>query len=273
MGNRKIRFSFSIIFLVLFAVLTLVPFYLMLTISGKSMTQFYENIWAFSLPFHVENFKVAWDTVGIYLFNSVKIAALTSLGTMIISALAGYSFAKFQFPFKNILFIAVIMLTMVPMVLMIVPYFINLRDLGLYNSHWGIILPQIAGGSIMGTFLSKVFFESLSDSILESARIEGAGELRIFGSIILPLSKSILVTIIIMNALSSWNNYLLPLIILKTKTLRTITIGIAFFSGQFSTEFGPMMAAYVIVSVPIIILFMFTMKYYIQGITQGSVKG
>ena len=259
--------------LFLFAILTLMPFYLMLIISGKNMTQFYQNIWTFSLPFYFENFKVAWDTVGIYIFNSMKITALSAFGTMSISALAGYSFAKFQYPFKNVLFIGVIMLTMVPMVLMIVPYFINLRDLGLYDSHWGIILPQIAGGAIMGTFLSKVFFESISDSILESARLEGAGEFRIFAAIILPLSTPVLITIIIMNALSSWNNYLLPLIILKTKALRTITIGIAFFSGQFSTEFGPMMAAYVIVSVPIIILFMFTMKYYIQGITQGSVKG
>ena len=194
-------------------------------------------------------------------------------GIVVISTLAGYAFAKLPMKGRQPLYMIVMSFRMVPVGLLIIPMFMNVLSLNLDNSHWGVILVNMATGSTMAVMLTKSFFEQLPDSIFESAKIDGAGELAVMTKILLPLSKPIIGTVAVFNFFTYFNQFMWPYIVLSDKSLKTIPIGLNALAGEFGINFGLQTAGYTLVAVPLVILFLATSKIYVGGITSGAVKG
>ncbi len=187
------------------------------------------------------------------------------------SSFAAYAFAKLQFKGRNLLFLAYIATIAVPWQVYMVPQFIFMRKLGLADTHLAIIILQAF--SAFGVFLMRQFYEGIPDSLCEAARIDGMSEYKIYASIMLPLSKPALSTLVIFTFVNTWNDFLGPLIYLTTDSKKTLQIGIKMFISQYSAEYGLIMAASVISLIPVLIVFMALQKYFVAGITTGAVKG
>ncbi len=261
------------IILVLTMLFTIFPLYLMVVTSTKDQVGFITNFWGIQLPVCWDNYIQAWDIVKVYAFNSIKITFFTVIGVLFVSVFAGYAFAKMQFMFKEFLYYLLLMFQMIPVSLILISMLINVNALGLNDTHSGVILPQVATGCIMPIMLSRSFFGAIPDSIFESARLDGAGELGIIRHIVLPISKPVIGTICLFTFFSSFNNFMWPYIVLSSDNLRTIPVGLNRLVGQYGTNFGFQMASYTIVSVPLMILISCTMRIYVSGMTLGSTKG
>lgn len=276
MKNRLKKISWwqviANIILIFFLVCMMFPLVLMVMTSFKSESQFLSNFWKFTFPLKLENYTRAWNMINGYFLNSLKVTVITVAGIIVVSVFAGFAFAKMRFKGKNMLYIAILSFRMIPTGLLIIPMFMNILRLGLNNSHWGVILPGIASGSIMAILLSRGFFEQLPDSVFESARIDGASELRILWSFVVPLSTPIIGTLAVYNFFGVFNQYMWPYIVLSDNSLKTIPIGIAYLAGEYGVDFGFQMAGYTLASIPLIILFLCTSKLYVNGITAGAVK-
>ncbi|MBB6632859.1 carbohydrate ABC transporter permease [Cohnella thailandensis] len=256
----------------LFVLFSFFPLLIMVLTSFKSKMDV--SLGVFHLPNAIQwdNYSRAFETVVPFAWNSILIAVCAVAGVLVASSLAAYAFARYKFPGREILYYLVIALMMVPTVLVLIPMFKLVAALGMLNSYAVVILPQIAGGCIIAVFLLRSFFAGLPEDLFESFRIDGAKELRILRSLVLPLSKPILGTIAVLNFHSSWNDYIWPLVTINDKALKPIVTGIMSFSNDYATDYGPMMAAYVLASVPLILVISFAMKYFVDGLTSGAVK-
>lgn len=281
-GNLAVH---GIILLLVF--LTIYPFFYMLVSSMKTSAQISTEFWAFlpfrtGLPFveqfemsrvhFAENYSRAWEAIRWAFPNSFFVTTMTCLGVLVCGALSGYVFARHSFWGKEILYMAIISLMMVPGILTLVPGFMLVSRLGLVNSYWGVVLPYMAGGQVFAIFLFRSYFASLPEELFEAARLDGAGELRVLWSLALPLSMPIVGTISILNVLATWNDVIWPLLVLSVKGMRTVTIALLYFERGYRVEEGPLMAGNVIVAIPVMLLFLFTMRLFIQGITSGGIK-
>lgn len=263
----------TISILLLFAAITVLPFFLMIATSSKNQFEFATNFWGMKIPMEWNNYVVAWGAIERYIFNSFKLAFLYVLGNGILSIMAAYAFAKKQFKGKEFLYTLLLSFQMIPAALILIPQFMNVYELGLYNTHAGVVLPTVGAGSIVATILARSFFEGIPDSIFESAKIDGASESTIIIKILMPLAKPIIGTNALFAFFASFNNYMWPFLILSDEKLKTIPIGLSTLSGQYGVNYGVQMAAYSIICIPLMILIMCTMKTYIGGLTNGSVKG
>lgn len=222
----------------------------------------------------IENFKTVWlgnIPFDLYYINSIKIAVITTLITLIISSMAAYSFAKLNYPFKNTLFIVLLSFFLIPTESTLVPRFILINWLGLYDSHEGIML--MLAFSIPITFLMRQFMLGIDTEFIESAKVDGAGHFRIYWQIMLPMVKPILATGGILKFIWTWNDYQNPLIFLSSDELYTIPLGIQAFTSEYGTSYATTMMAAVSAIVPLMIVFFILQKQVIDGITIGGVKG
>lgn len=264
----------SHLFLIVLAFTALYPFFYMIITSFKTNGQFYSNFFGITFPLHFENYAVAWEAIGGYIFNSVFVGIVSVLIIITTSALAGYSFARLRFKGKNFLYMSVVALLMIPGLLTLIPLFLLVKSFGLLDSYMGLIIAFAAGGQAFTIFVFRQSFASLPEELFEAARIDGCGELRVFWQIVLPLSKPIIGTMAIWNLLAIWNEYMMPLVLLSDPTKFPITVGLIQFESQFvsQTLYGPMFAGYTIASLPLLILFLFTMRLFMKGLTSGAVK-
>ncbi|MFB9276864.1 carbohydrate ABC transporter permease [Cohnella cellulosilytica] len=271
-SNGKLVSAILIGLLALFVLFSFFPLLIMALTSFKSNMQV--SLGVFKLPDVIqwENYRRAFDTVVPFALNSIIIAACAVAGVLVVAALAAYAFARYRFPGRETLYYLVIALMMVPAVLLLIPMFKLVVAMGMLNTYAVVILPQIAGGCIIAVFLLRSFFAGLPEDLFESFRMDGAREVRILRSLVLPLSKPILGTIAVLNFHSSWNDYIWPLVTINDKALKPIVTGIMSFSNEYSTDYGPMMAAYVLASVPLMLVIGFAMKYFVDGLTSGAVK-
>lgn len=222
----------------------------------------------------VYNFKTVWmGRVPFYdfYFNSIKIALITTAITLIISSMAAYSFTKLQFKGRNIIFLALISFMIIPDQATLIPRFLLIRWLGLYDTHVAIIMMSMF--SIYFTFLLRQFMAGVSDDFMEAARIDGAGHVRIFASIMLPLCKPVLATVAIIKFIWTWNDYQNPLIFLLSKKLYTIPLGMTLFRDDYTNNYAIMMMAALSAIIPLVIIFIILQKQVINGIALGGVKG
>lgn len=242
--------------------------------SLKSSFQFYQRTWLPTIPFQFDNYILAFQIVGPYIVNTIYVAALTSIGAIFLSSLSAFVFARFHFPGKQLLFYLIISLMMIPGVLNLVPQYMMVRTFGLLNTRWVLILPGIAGGQVFGIFLLRSFFAGIPDELFECARMDGATTFYSFRKIALPLARSILLTLVIMNTLNTWNAIVWPLVTLSDERLYTVSVGLAFFNESTYEQgmYGPMFAGYIIISMPLLILFIFANKQFVSGLTSGAIK-
>jgi ABC-type glycerol-3-phosphate transport system permease component len=273
--SKTLKHDYPIhIFLVLAAIVTFYPFVFMMITSFKATVDFQHNFWGLPHWIQITNYSDAWTRIGGYVGNSLLVSVSTVILVLFISSISAFVFARFRFPGREALFLMLLALLMIPGILTLVPAFLLVKNLGLVNTYWALVLPYLAGGQVFAIFVMRSFFASLPEELFESARIDGANTFQLYRQICLPLSKPILVTIAIMNILGTWNDYIWPLVTIPDGRRWTISVGIVSFGSSYmgTESWGPMYAGYVLASLPLIILFMFTMRYFIAGLTSGAIK-
>lgn len=258
--------------LVALVVLTYYPLFFMVQTSFKSNAQFYANFWVPTWPLRVGNYSEAWSAIAPYMLNSVIVTGLSTIGVVIASCLAAYAFSRMEFIGRQALYYATIALLMVPSALTIVPLFVLIKSMSLIDTRWALILPYIALGQVLGIFVMRAFFDGLSPEYFEAARVDGASELRAFWHIALPLVRPVMVVVGILQMITAWNDYVWPFLVITNNSLKTLVVGLVTFQGAHTTNWGPLMAGYTVASVPLLVVFFFTMRYFIAGLSQGGLK-
>lgn len=222
-----------------------------------------------------ENFGRAWTYPRApfpqYTINSFVIAIASTVIGVVLNGLAGFAFAKYRFPGREVLFYLVLATLMVPFQITMIPIYVTIAKLGLINNYWGVILPGAA--SAFGIFLIRQFMQSIPDELLDAARIDGSSELGIFVRIVVPLSGPVLAVLAIFTFLARWNDYLLPLLVMNRQAMFTLPIGITNFIGEYRAEWSLVMAVALISIVPPVLLFLFFQRYFVSGITMTGMKG
>ncbi|MEC0238828.1 carbohydrate ABC transporter permease [Paenibacillus dokdonensis] len=222
----------------------------------------------------VYNFKAVWmgkvPFLHIY-FNSIKVAVIVTFITLLVSTMAAYSFTKLKFRGRNLVFTALLAFMIIPDQATLIPRFMLVRWMGLYDTHVALVLMSMF--SIYFTFLLRQFMVGISDEYIEAAKIDGAGHFRTFASIIVPLCRPVLATVAIIKFIWSWNDYQNPLIFLQTKNLYTIPLGMTLFRDDYTTNDAIMMMASLSAIIPLLIVFIVLQKQVINGIALGGVKG
>jgi len=208
--------------------------------------------------------------LGRYFLNSLIVSVSVTLISLLLNSMAGYAFAKLSFPGREGLFRVLLTGLVIPAQVSMLPLFLLLKHMGLVNTYWGVIIPGMA--SIFGIFLIRQYALTIPNSLLDAARIDGAGEFRIYWSIVLPLCRPILVTLAIFTFMGTWNDFMWPLIILTDGSMYTLPVALANLLGEHVQDTELMMAGAVVTVMPVMLLFLFLQKYYIEGITVGGVK-
>ncbi|MDF1569235.1 MAG: carbohydrate ABC transporter permease [Spirochaetaceae bacterium] len=217
------------------------------------------------------NFDKLRENFPQYITNSVKVTVIIVFVQLFTATTGGYAFAKMTWKGRDAVFLLYVASIMIPVQVYIIPQFILIRALGLYDSHGALVL--VSAFTAFGTFLTKQFFMSIPDSLLEAARIDGAGDIYIFTRIIIPLSKPVIATLTIFTFRWYWNDFFIPLIYITTGTLKTLPLGMADFVQEYFTYYGPQMAASLISLIPVMFVFFAAQKYFVQGISTTGLKG
>jgi multiple sugar transport system permease protein len=220
----------------------------------------------------LDAYRTVFDAdLGRWFFNSTLVAALWVIGRCVFDTMAGYAFARMQFPGRQVVFLLILSTLMVPGIVLIIPRFLILDRLGLLDSYGALTVPFVA--SAFGIFLMKQFFESIPVELEEAARIDGASRYRMFAQVVLPNAMPALITLTIFTFQGSWNAFLEPLIYISNADFFTLPIGLAFFRYEFKTEWPTQMAIAVVSTVPIAIFFIVFQRYFVASNTSSGIKG
>ncbi|HEY5223818.1 MAG TPA: carbohydrate ABC transporter permease [Microbacteriaceae bacterium] len=270
-SRRSRQISLKTILIVLAAV-SLAPYLFMIVTSFKTNQQFADSFWQISFPLHFENYAVAWNQIAPYLFNTAVVAAVSIVLILLIASISGFVLARYRFLGRGFIYGAVLVLMMVPGLANLIPLFIIMKDLGLLNTYIVLVIPYTAGGVVLGTILIRNFVEGIPQTLFDAARLDGASGARMYRSVMLPLSLPVLGTIALITVSEVWNDFFWPLLVISDNNLRTVSVGLQFFQGQNVTDYGPLMAGYLLASLPLVFLFTFLSKYFLAGV-QGGVPG
>lgn len=262
-------------FIVAVLLIELLPLYMMAQISLKDNATFIQNPWLPSAPstWRWDNFAYAAKLVLPYVANTFFVAAVGTAATLFLALCAAYFFGRRRLPGANLLWGAFIVLMLMPGIANLVPLFMLLRDLSLLNTLYALIVVGVAGGQVFNLFVLRGFIEDLPKDLFEAAEIDGAGHFQQMIHIVVPMSGSILGTLSILAFLNKWNEFLLPLVILRDRELYTLGVGLIYLDGEYVKQWGQIMAAYFLAALPLIVLFLFTMRLFVRGLSQGAIKG
>lgn len=250
----------------------LYPLAMALWNSFKTDLSYEYTRWYPTLPLRIRNVKTAFDMTSQYMLNTVIVGLAGTAGLLFISSIASFAFAKMKFPGRGFFFSMVMALMMVPGVLTLVPSYILYKTLGLHDNLMALILPIWTGGCIFAVFLLTTFFGGLPRDLFEAAQIDGASLFRCYYAIALPLSMPILGTITIMQIVNVWNDYIWPQLVLSEEKF-TVSAGLLLtFRSEHTSNMPVMFAGYLVASSPLILLFIFANKFYIQGLVGAAIK-
>lgn len=273
MRKLSIKQVFFNLVMLLAAGLTLVPFLWMLSASimeSGEASVFPPRFWP-EIPTFDHYIKLFSNlNIGRYFLNSLILAVSVTLASLVVNSMAGYAFAKFAFRGKRPIFAVLVASMIIPGQVTMLPVFLLLNKMGLLNTYFGIILPGMA--SIFGVFLIRQYLYSVPDSLIEAARIDGAGDFLIYRKIILPLATPVLVTLALFTFMGTWNDFLWPLIVMTREEMYTLPVALAGLLGEHVQDTELMMAGSVVTILPVLLVFLALQKYYLQGIMLGGVK-
>lgn len=263
------------VILILIAMIMIIPFLWMLSASIKSDREVFQMnpfVWIPENP-KWSNYKDIWTKIPFAKFvcNTVFLTLVVTFLQLLTSSFAAYSFAKLNFRYKKGLFLAYIATIAMPWQVYMVPQFIMMRRMGLNDKLTAIICLQAF--SAFGVFMMKQFYEGIPDDLCEAARIDGMSEYKIYASVMLPLSKPALSTLTIFTFVATWNDYLGPLIYLKSQEKKTIQLGLKMFISQYSSDYGLIMAGSVLSLIPVLAVFLILQKYFVEGVASTGLKG
>lgn len=207
-----------------------------------------------------------------YFFNTTKITFFVVFGQMIACSMGAYAFARLKFPGRDVMFFIYLGTMMIPYHVTMIPTFKIIKELGWLNTHYALIVPAIFAYGAFGTFLLRQFFLTIPKELEEAAKIDGCSYPRIYWNIILPISRPALTTLAIFAFMATWNDFLAPLIYINSDELKTLTLGLATFQGTYATQWNQLMAGALIISVPVVLLFIFAQRFFIEGIAMSGSK-
>lgn len=277
-GTRWPRFAEHLVAhaaLIVLSVVFFLPFFWMIVGSLKTLTDWARVpvVW-FPNTLTFENYIYGLQVFPFakYLLNTVILCGATMIGAVLSSSFVAYGLARLDFPGRTVIFVAMLSTLMIPFFVTMVPLFTLFRAMGWTGTYAPLIVPSFFGVPFY-VFLLRQFFRSIPNELTEAARIDGANELRIYWQVILPLAKPALAAVALFQYLAAWNDLLGPLIYISNSDRYTLSVGLMFFKTQYATAIGPMMAASTVMVLPVIIVFFFAQRYFIQGITLTGVKG
>ncbi len=277
MRYRANRLFTQLIVLSLFLVLTVIAIYPMIWIvtnSLKSDIDLFEQTWAFPQKPRWENYERAWKFgIGRYIINSMIVTGASVVGTVAISTMAAYALARYRFRGQTFLLFFILGGLMLAPQVTLIPLFRTLVKLGIYNTYLALILPYIAFGIPFSTFLIRAYVMGLPRELEEAAFIDGAGPWNVFLRVIVPLSRPVIASAMVIEAMRAWNEFMFALTFIESDKLRTLTIGISAFQSTLRAEYTVVMAGLAIAAIPMILVFLIAQGQLIRGLTAGSLKG
>ena len=266
--------AIAVTLLVFGAITMIIPFIWSVVTSLKSA----ENIFSHSafwiqFPPDYSAYKQIWERIPLLLYagNTLKVALIVTIGQLATSSLAGYAFARLKFPGREKLFFVYIATMMIPGMVLLIPNFVVMRNLGAINTHWALILSAV--GSAFGTFLMRQFFLSFPSELEDAAKLDGCNPFMFYWHILLPNSKPILTTLGLMAFQNIWNDFQWPLIVLNDESKRTLQLGLSYLMSEYYTDWTLLMAGAIITLLPIILLFFAVQKYFVQSFKFTGLKG
>lgn len=268
--------SIKIGYLVFILFFAFIPLLVTFVVSFKTNDQFVNNPWFFDPidEWQWQNWAIAWNQVSGYIWNSVFVSVSGTLITLVVVLMCSYAIARYRFPGREIFYYGIMATMFLPSTAAtLVTVFNLLKNMGLVNSLLALVVMAAVAGQVVGVFVVRQFIEDIPKELFDSAAIDGAGHLKQIWHIIVPLSGSIISVICILDFLSSWNNVILPLVLLRDDELLTIPVGLFRLDGEYVKQYGPLMAGYAISSIPLLLIFVFSMKLFVKGMTAGAVKG
>ncbi|MGR9355354.1 carbohydrate ABC transporter permease [Rhizobium leguminosarum] len=274
--GRKVSLKSVAIYAIVIAVtlIMLMPFAWMLSASLKLS----RDVFAFPIEWipsepQWHNYVDIWTKIplALFIYNTSKLTIIVTLLQLLTSSFAAYAFAKLNFPYKNTLFLGYIATIAMPWQVYMVPQFLLMREFGLNNTHLALICLQAF--TAFGVFLMRQFYMSIPTELCEAARIDGMNEYQIWARIMLPLSKPALSTLTIFTFVTTWNDFLGPMIYLTKTELKTVQIGLRMFISQYSAEYGLIMAASVVALIPVLVVFLSLQRFFVEGIASTGLKG
>ncbi len=274
--TKKNRIIHAILFVVAFivAVIMVIPFLWMVSASFKLKTEIFSvPIQWIPTTLHLDNYRRIFQEIPFftYFWNTAKVTVTVTVLQVITCSMAAYAFSKLHFPGRDQIFLGYLSTMMLPWYAIMIPQFIVIQKLNLYNTHWSLILT--GAFNVFGVFLLRQNMLSIPDSLMEAAKIDGGGAFMVYTKIILPLSKTGLVTLVVLTFNSVWNDYMGPMIYLDTQTKWTIQLGLATFRREFDTDYGAIMAGTLIALIPIVILYGAAQRYIVEGVAFSGLKG
>ena len=258
---------------VVVTIIVVFPLYWMLVVAFSPRGEVFEpglRLWPSSLT--LENFEKIFDRYPVWTWfgNSLVIGVFITAITTTVNLLAGYAFARLRFAGRDAVFLLVLSTMMIPVQAIMVAQFKLISGLELYCTYWGVILPGAAAA--FGIFLARQFFLSIPDELVEAARIDGAGHIRIFLQVVLPLCKPLIAVLLLLTFLGSWNDFAWPLIALKENELFTLPVGLIYLKGQTTPDYNAIMAMSLVSVIPMVLLFLFFQRYFVQGFARSGIR-
>lgn len=275
-AGRKVTAKTILLYAIVITVtvVMLMPFAWMLSASLKLS----RDVFAFPIEWipsepQWQNYADIWTKIplALFIYNTSKLTIIVTLLQLLTSSFAAYAFAKLNFPYKNTLFLGYIATIAMPWQVYMVPQFLLMREFGLNNTHLALICLQAF--TAFGVFLMRQFYMSIPTELCEAARIDGMNEYQIWARIMLPLSKPALSTLTIFTFVTTWNDFLGPMIYLTKTELKTVQIGLRMFISQYSAEYGLIMAASVVALIPVLVVFLSLQRFFVEGIASTGLKG
>jgi ABC-type glycerol-3-phosphate transport system permease component len=273
-GRRRERgFALRVVLAVLAAAVLLFPLYWMVVVAFSPRDELFSRelaLWPSTLT--LDNFTRLFETFPVvtWLGNSAVITVFVTALTVILNLMAGYAFARLRFHGRNVILLLALSTLMLPVQVIMVSQFDLVTRLGLYGTYWAVILPSAA--TAFGIFLARQFIIGIPQEIIEAARVDGAGHVRVFVEIVLPLCKPLIAVLTLLTAMSTWNDFAWPLIALKENHLFTLPIGLLFLRGQYSPDFNGIMALALLATLPMVILFLVFQRYFVQGFARTGIR-
>lgn len=278
MPNRKPHVSKILNLGLVYAVLGLTALVVFLPLVVVISSSFKTEMEMFSTPITLipraptmDNFAALLDKFPLYLFNSFKVTVTITVIQAVTALMGGYALSKLKWRGKNVIFVFFISSIMIPIQVYIIPQFIVIKTLGLYDTHLALIL--VSSFTAIGIFLARQFFLTIPDSYIEAARMDGANHFYIFMRIILPLSRPVIATIAVLSFRYWWNDLFTPLIYLTSPELKTLPLGLSDFVSEFDVYYGPQMAASLVAIIPVVFIYVLAQKYIVKGVMFSGVKG
>ncbi len=261
---------------IVLSITVIYPIVFIVLVSFKNNQEFYNNIWGLPEIWRFSNYYDAWigANLSVYIYNSVIVSFTSVLGSAFVAAIAGYALSKMNIPKAELLLSILLMFNFVPGVAIYISLYRQLISMSLGGTLWMLILPYLAGHIPFSVYIYKKFFDSLPMELLEAARIDGSGELNTFFKVVLPLVYPATASVMVFSFIGTWGEYMWANIAsVSSVSIQTLPVGLLYFRGEYGIEWGPFSAAIIIIIVPLMLIFIYLQKYFIQGLTAGAVKG